>query len=121
MKDRERRLEMSERITQVDLDAYEADATGSEDLLRRDDVLSLIAEVRRLRGLIMAVANPKSSDGSIDFKDGRDYEQGICQWCGVGLNVIRNGDEVNYEDVHAPSCGWIAVQIEARTIREEIL
>ena len=46
---------MTERITEANLDTLEACASApGEDLLRREDVLSLVAEVRRLRGLIAA-------------------------------------------------------------------
>lgn len=108
---------MSERISEAMLadiektasPPYEAPTPGSW----RHTSVRLGAEVRRLRALIERVATPKEGDGSID-QDGRDYEQGICQWCGLALEEGRS-----YERSHLADCAWSALRTEADSMREE--
>ena len=87
------------RLTDANLDAYEADAVAEEDLLRREDVLSLVAEVRRLRGIVAgvayrgAIAPPEKTCG--------------CAFCGRPL----------ISEPHAPDCPWPPLEAEAEAVR----
>ncbi len=72
----------------------------------------VLPEVRRLRESIVGLATLHPSMDTVD-EDGRDYEQGICLWCGRGLQ------EGSCEKSHTPECAWVAARDEAEAIRAE--
>lgn len=107
-----------ERMTEADLQALEGGARARATEPETENVsaqmfLRVLTEVRRQRALIARVATLHDPDGSID-EDGRDYEQGICQWCGLGLEEGHA-----YHNPHVRDCPWAALLAEARAIREE--
>jgi hypothetical protein len=103
---------MAERITEAELREVES-LTAFDGPVRQHAAQRLVAEVRRLRSLVTAVATLHKSMDTVD-EDGRDYEQGVCLWCGLGLEEGRS-----YESTHLSDCAWSAVRAEARAIRSE--
>jgi len=94
---------MSERLTEAELREIEEPGLDGFGPVRRAFAERLVAEVRRLRGLIVAVA---FRDGSNGTAPEGDYG---CVFCEAHL----------FEGPHKSGCPWPALEAEASAIREE--
>ena len=97
---------MSEKITEAELStivrlvsAMPRDAASVRAL--KDYAAMLVAEVRRLRGLISGL---DPAPGGIEPED----RENCCFWC-----------DCEFADPHVPECSFAAIADEARAIRDE--
>jgi hypothetical protein len=71
-----------------------------------DDLRRVLREVRRLRGLILAVGDNQRDD---DYRD----EMGDCPWCGWGPA------DGSARDSHHNDCPMAALEAETEAIRKD--
>jgi hypothetical protein len=68
------------------------------------------SEVKRLRGLIRAILSKGPyvfDEHDVVTRDGKSVVMGRCFWCAA--RVEGEGAEAN----HAPTCAWLALEVEA--------
>ena len=96
--------DVSKRITEADLRRWDTDEVYQSRTMARPPIILLVAEVRRLRGLIAAACDGEQVDGALGNLHSSEFRGGIPPgYCGC----------------HDNPCYVELFEAEARAIREE--